>query len=349
MDCIYLGEDTGRLYGDELPIYDCQRHGRCVLAKGSRRIVACETCKTKLTKEDPDFASEWVDPLLVTDRRNTPTDGLRDLLVGGAAFLVLGGPSLKSLPYHRLAERGVFSLAVNNVAGLVPVNAFVCSDPPLKFHHGIFTDPTIIKLLPHMKLRGRRGKLRRKHPDGTFEVLNIRTADCPNTWGFMRRCWLKCDETWFTENSASWGNNRNGVTRTGEAKVLATMLLGLRVLQYLGAKRIFLLGCDMYMSPTADLTANYAFREDRDKGAVNSNNNQYKVINDYLCRLRPVFERFGFETYNCNRNSHLRAFDYAPFDAALEVCRGLVPPGEFDLRGHYAKVEKYEEPEKCVN
>jgi len=53
--------------------------------------------------------------------------------------------------------------------------------------------------------------------------------------------------------------------------------------------------------------------------------------------LRPVFERYGFETYNCNPLSRCRAFDYVPFDLALEVVRGDVPKEPFDLKFWYNK------------
>jgi hypothetical protein len=161
-------------------------------------------------------------------------------------------------------------------------------------------------------------------------------------WGFERRSWLSPDDTWFLDPGAAWGNHNRGVDKVGEQKTVCTMLLGLRILQYLGAKRIFLLGVDFYMDPDKDLHGNYSFGEERKQDAVNSNNNQFRVVNDWLVKLRPVFEKFGFETYNCNQNSHMRAFDYCPFDVALEDCRGLVPEEPWDLVGWYSKKDKVE-------
>lgn len=334
-------------YGDQIkegqPEHLCQIHEKCVLRRG-RRIASCDKCKQKLGYDDP--KDDWIDPLIITNRYGEKHIAFRNMLAGGAAFLVCGGPSLKSVPHGWLKQRGVFSLGVNNVAAFAPVQAFVCSDPPLKFHHAIFTDPKIMSFVPTPKLRGSRAKLRRKLEDGTFETLQKMTRDCPNTWGVKRRGWLQLDDTWFTEESGSWGNMKEGARRgTGLEKTACTMLLGLRILQYMGARKIFLLGVDFNMDCNADLTDNYAFAEDRDQMAINSNNSQYRITNNWLCGLRPVFEKWGFFTYNCNQHSHLRAFDYVPFNKAIEICRGLVPKEPLDVRGFYGKVEKYVLPE----
>jgi hypothetical protein len=257
------------------------------------------------------------------------------MLSDGAAFLVCGGPSIKQLNFHRLAERGIFSLGVNNVAAYVPVSAFVCSDPPTKFWDGIFKDPKIMKFLPKPKLSRNRAKLREK-VNGEFRQLKMRTNECPNTWGFERRGWMLCDDTWFLDRGAAWGNLNRGVTQVGAEKTVNTMLLGLRILQYLGAKRIFLLGADFYMDEKAGPTDNYSFGELRDAGACRSNNNQFRVVNGWLTQLRPVFEKFGFETYNCNQHSHLRAFDYCPFEDAVQLCK-TVPTDTPDLADWYKK------------
>jgi hypothetical protein len=228
-------------------------------------------------------------------------------------------------------------MGVNNVAAYAPVSSFVCSDPPSKFHFGIFLDPKIMCFLPTPKLSGVRAKLRAKDPNGDFRYLEDVTSRCPNTWGFERRSWLACDDSWFLTPGAAWGNHAKGVERTGEPKTVNTMLLAIRVLQYLGARKIFLLGVDFYMDPTVGPKDNYAFGELREPNAVQSNNDQYRISNDWLKRLRPVFERWGFSVYNCNSESRLEAFDYVPFNVALKICRGKVPEGEWDLENWYWK------------
>ncbi len=338
--CVYLGKVLDRQPRRvSKTAYGCMLHEQCTLEPAGR-ICNCQDCMDYTTRDDPKIGERFIDPLRITDRNGHDTTVLRNMLSGGAAFLVCGGPSLKELEYTRLAERGIFSMGVNNVAGYAPVSAFTCSDPPMKFHSGIFLDPKMMKFLPTPKLRGNRASIREKLPDGSFRYLDPKTCDCPNVWGYGRRSWLMPDETWFYDKEAAWGNHNAGVKRTGQPKTVCTMLLGLRLLQYLGAKRIFLLGVDFHMDPKRGMYENYSFGEARDRSACDSNNGQFVVVNQWLIQLRPVMERFGFEVFNCNPNSHLRAFDYCPFDVALEECRGLVPEEPWDLRFWYSKKMK---------
>ena len=331
--CLHLG----RKIDDAEDHYTCYLHGECTIAQETNgKLPCCGSCPNKAVLGTDTF-KRWRDPLGIVGPNNKHTDVLRNMLRGGSAFLVCGGPSLLNVDYMKLRERGVFSLGVNNVAGKVPVSAFVCSDPPAKFHHGIFYDPKVMKFLPTPKLRGRRGTLRIKQPNGEFKQAKKKTIDCPNVWGFERRSWLAPDCTWFTGTSAAWGNHDAGVKKTGQPKTVCTMLLGLRILQYLGARNIFLLGVDFYMDPRRDLDKNYAFNQHREDGACSSNNNIYRVVNQWLLDLKPIFEQFGFNTYNTYQESRLTAFPYVPFSDALEVCRSGVPEEPFDLQGWYEK------------
>lgn len=273
------------------------------------------------------------DPLFVTDRMENPVslEGMHQ----GAAFLVCGGPSLRKLPFQRIGERGIYSLGINNVAGYAPVRAFTFSDPPQKFHWGIFLDPAMTIFAPIPKLKKH---IRFKLPDGTFAESRLRVRECPNVFGY-KRCSMFSPETFLTSDAASWGNNDAGATKTGRKKTVSTMLLGLRLLHYLGFDRVYLLGVDLHMRSDPS-ESQYAFPQGKGAGGVTGNLNSYTVINEMLCDLRPVFENQGFSVYNCNRESGCSAFDYRPFDLALEDCRGVVPDGEFDLAGWYEKKPK---------
>jgi len=256
-------------------------------------------------------------------------------LAGRAVFLLGGGPSANDLPLERLRRRGVWSLAVNNMAGhrIVRPQAFVCSDPPSKFSHSIWFDPGIMKFVPVPKLSGSRGKLREKK-NGQFFDSSKKVCDCPNVWGFERESWLSPDDSFFLSEKALWGNHDSGVRKTGQPKTVCTVLLALRILYYLGARRIFLVGVDFRMS----FGKGYAFEQDRTKEAVESNNNQFSIVNKWLCEMeaKGVFKRFGLEIYNCYQFSGLRAFPFVPFSEALEVVTEGVE--EFpDLSGWYEK------------
>jgi len=339
--CVYLGDSRN---GKETS--DCRIHGECSPNKRIEGLARCGCCKQKLCMGDKDFAEKFKDYLLVTDRTNKVTTALRDLLAGGPAFLVCGGPSAKKQSLEKLNERGYWSLAINNMAGHFGYqpSAFVSSDPPSKFHDGIWLDPKVMKLIPTPKMKRRRGRLRHKNRDGTFENLMVNekhhsACDCPNVWGFGRRAWLMPDDTFFLDVEAPWGNHNAGVLRTGQEKTVCTMLLGIRLLYYLGARTIFLVGVDFYMDESRKLCENYAFGEERSEGAVRSNNNQFSRVNGWLCKLQEdgVFDRFGLKIFNCFRNSGLRAFPFVPFESAIEYNRVGFPDEPFDLRGWYKK------------
>ncbi len=289
------------------------------------------------------LAKNWEDPLQIIDRTRQPTTSLRNMLAGGSAFLVVGGPSSKQLDLSKLKQRGIWTMAVNNMAGSFWPNAFVCADPPSKFHHGIWLDPTVMKFVPLPKMSGRRSHLREKIGDEFVPLKRdgkqIVVPDCPNVWAFGRRSWLQPDDTFFTEQEAAWGNHDSGKTRTGLEKTVCTMFLALRVLYYIGVRKIFLVGCDFRMSPTANLNENYSFGEIRDSAAIKTNNDQYNIAGQWLKTMQDngTFAKFGLEIFNCFQYSALRAFPYVPFDLAIQETLMGFPKEPFSLNGWYEK------------
>jgi hypothetical protein len=280
------------------------------------------------------------DPLFVTDRHKNPVGHiLRDLWRPNPGFLVCGGPSLKQLDLGFLRERGIVSMGVNNVSGYAPVRAMTFSDPPEKFHHGIFFDPAIMKLVPCPKL-GKR--VRAKRPDGTFGFTSLRVMDCPNVWGYHRNSIWDVPR-FLTSEEATWGNGKKGVDQNGREHILFTFFLGLRLLHYLGCPQVYLLGVDFSMSPDPGTgPSGYAFNEQRSEGAARGNNASYRKANEMCHELRPVFDAAGFGVYNCNPDSRLTAFDYVPLETAIANARALVPPEpwpEDALWGWYAKAD----------
>lgn len=290
------------------------------------------------------------DSLYVFDRERAPTTALRDILANTPTFLLAGGPSTRQLDLTQLARRGIFSMAINNMAGHFRANAFVCSDPPSKFHNGIWLDPGIMKFVPLPKLteKPRRSGLREKRSDGSFHFIRLPQDDnrclcvkhCPNVWGFGRRTWWAYDDTFFSDPDATWGNGKDGLARTGNPTTFNTMLLALRLLYYMGSRRIFLVGVDFKMSATDS----YVFAQTKPGVAQDNadcNARQYSVVNYGLTMMANagVFQRAGLEIFNCNQNSGLRAFPYVPYDLAIKDALKNFPPEPFDLSGWYEKDE----------
>ena len=187
-------------------------------------------------------------------------------------------------------------------------------------------------------MRKRRGRIRQKVGD-KFLNLDLSVSDCPNIWGFERRSWMRPDESFFLEPSAAWGNHQSGVAMTGQPKTVCTMLLAIRILYYLGCRRIYLVGVDFNMKPDVGLSDNYAFGEFRKPDAVSSNNDQFRIVNQWLVTMQQggVFEKFGLEIFNCNPLSGLRAFAHVPFEMAILDTLKNFPPHPFDLTDWYTK------------
>jgi len=332
--CVYLGKENGQRYKQSI-VYKCQRFNRCVLDGKHERIPVCDQCRHYLAITKSTFSRDWVDHLSILDRCREKTESLRGMLAGKPAFLVCSGPSAESLPLWELNKRGCFSMAVNNAACLQNLRpqAFVCADPPRKFHHSIWDDPGVMKFIPTNKMiGGTRGELRQKMLDGSFRSRNHRVIDCSNVWGFVRHTHFTPTDDFFLTEGAMWGNLSSGVERTGLDKTVCTMLLGIRLLRYLGAGRIYLVGVDFWMS----LSHKYAFDQDRTVEAIATNNDQFSIVNKWLCKMEEdgVFERFGVRLYNCYERSGLRAFPYVPFHCATEEARGICED-EPDLSGWY--------------
>jgi hypothetical protein len=269
------------------------------------------------------------DPLMVYDRDgNGCGHVLRDLWARSAGFLVCGGPSLQTYNLDRLKDRGITSLGVNNAAGAAHCRAFTCSDPPMKFHHGIWLDPSVMKIVPKPKLHKRvRAKL-----GHSFRYTALNVNQCPNVWGYARNATFEPAE-FLTSSHATWGVNSAAAEKSGRAKILFTWFLGLRLLHYLGVKRVYLLGVDFQMEAGAP----YAWRERKDEGGCGGNNNHYLKARSMCRELLPVFQAAGFEVFNCNPESRLEVFPYIPFETALDDCRGHIPEEPFDLFGWYGK------------
>jgi len=233
--------------------------------------------------------------------------------------LVCGGPSLSKIPYQRLSERGIVSLGVNNVSGLVPISAWVYSDPHEKFHHGLFLDPNVITFTPEVKLNK---KIRIKE-NGKFISTNIKIKDCPNTFGFKRKTSLY-PEGFLKTDYAMWGYGGKQPEDTRPFTCLATMLLGLRLMCYMGCKKIYIIGADFWRPEEGQ----YAFAQ-----KASCANSRYKKENAMLASVRPAIEAEGIKVYNCNPESKCTAFEYASFDDAMKECKGRVPDEPFDLSG----------------
>lgn len=343
MSCAYLGAPIDAVKCGQSVRVCKLLNCHVVEGIGNRKVPGCSTCAKNLSIDDAKFRVDWQDPLEVIDRRRIRTDALRNMLAGRSVFLACSGPSANLLPLENLNRRGIWTMAVNNMAGHAKFRpqAFVCSDPPMKFSHSIWLDPEIMKFVPTPKMCGNRAILRRKVGPGEFVPLKETVSECPNVWGFRRESWLTPDNEFFLSPGACWGNQSSGVRRTGQPKTVNTMLLAMRLLRHLGASNVFMIGCDFRMAGDYGYAFSQGIEHKRSKDdskLVRWDNDQYAVVNEWLCEMqrKGVFSRFGIEFYNCFRESSLRAFPFVPFEIAVAVCKGSVEDAP-DLSEWYEK------------
>lgn len=249
---------------------------------------------------------------------------LNGLWYPSPGFLVCGGPSVKAVDYLRLRERGICSLGVNQVSALVPVSAWCFGDPAEKFHHGLHLDPKTLTFAPLGKLRH---PINVKLPDGNWRKTETCLRDCPGTLGFSRDS-LFDPPNFFTTTWAHWGGKSPSDSDDKKSYVLATMMLGVRLLHYLGCPRVYLLGVDLWMTDDQP----YAFTQTK-----KARNGRYECENRMMREIKPACDAEGFQIFNCNPESKCDVYPHVPFEQALEDCRGAVPIEPLDTAGWYEK------------
>jgi hypothetical protein len=228
---------------------------------------------------------------------------------GATAFLVMNGPSLKTIDRGPL--KFVHTMCVNNgPKALMPKlrpNFWTLVDGPDKFLYTIWNDPTITKFAPtsarHKPLWNSDTEL----PAG------ITVDQCPNVIYYERNTEFKPDE-YLTESSVNWGNSKHNKDENGRSGCRSCMLAAIKILYLAGFRKIYLLGADFSM----DADNHYAFDQDRKRSAIRNNQTTYKQLNWRFERMRKHFSDCGLEVYNCNPDSGLTAFDHVPYESALE-------------------------------
>jgi hypothetical protein len=255
---------------------------------------------------------------------------LGDMYRGTAAFLLCSGPSLKSHDLSQLQQRGILTCAVNNAATVVRPQLWVSVDDPNHFADAIWRDPAILKFVPLCHLEK---PLAVRDANDQLVPSPELAGDMPAVFGY-RRNEAFVAEQFLYEDTFNWGNHGERADAYGYKGSRSVMLVALRLLFYLGVRKLFLLGCDFRMQYGAD---NYAFAQDRSRGSVSGNNYTFEVLNTRLQHLLPHFEREGYQIFNCAPDSGLTVFPHMPYATAIEQAlegtpRKIVTAGMYDQK-----------------
>jgi len=241
---------------------------------------------------------------------------LEGLLNGSPAFLIASGPSLNDLNLDLLNQRGIVTMGLNNSPAVFRPNFWTFVDSPTNFLEHIWQDPQIIKFAPE----GHKGaRLSCRNEDGAIIPSSQTVLDSPSVL-YYRRNAKYSSSSFLKEETFNWGNSEKEVDEFGHAGSRSVFLVALKLLWWLGAGEIYLLGADFKMS--VDQTNNYAFPQYRSSGSIRNNNRTYKILNDRLSAIRPAMEASGCRVYNCYEDSALKSFDYLPFEEAVMRATG---------------------------
>jgi len=258
-------------------------------------------------------------------------DGLNifmgDTYRGCSAFLILGGPSFgdiikgetefkgKKMSNRELLNYpGFVTMATNNAPRTFRPNLWTMVDDPGNFIKSIWLDPKITKFVPFDHTE------KNIFDNEKWEHMDCKVGECPNSY-FLRRNEHFNPEQFLTEGTFNWGEHSDAVDTLGNKGGRSVMLVAIKLLYYLGVRKIFLLGCDFKM----DENTKYHFAQDRSKGSQNGNNSTYEILKSRFTSLLPEFEKVGLKVFNCNPDSGLKVFPYIPFEEAINLATNQMP------------------------
>lgn len=221
-----------------------------------------------------------------------------------SVFLVLGGPSLLKVDFKKLYLPGVLSMSVNNAVRTVRTNLWTSVDDPKHFIQSIWLDSKIMKFVPFTHSE------KNIFDNEKWEESDFRVGDSPNVWFFKRNEYFRAKQ-FLIEDSFNWGDHG----KLGGCR--SVMLVAVRLLYYLGVRKVYLLGCDFKM----DSVNKYHFEQDRSGGSISGNNETYLKLIERFEELLPIFNRAGFRIFNCYKESGLKVFPFIDFEDAIREVR----------------------------
>jgi hypothetical protein len=256
---------------------------------------------------------------------------LGDMYRGGSLFLVSSGPSTKDMDLSGLDQPGIVTMGLNNSPRRHRPNLWSCVDSPSSFLRSVWLDPRIQKFIPICSadkpifdndsiierdangnvILDKDGKAILHDDKAKFMYREgnqpLRVRDCPNVVYYRRNEHFRANQ-FLWEDTINWGNH--GDLGGGRSIFIVT----LRLAYLLGFRKFYLLGVDFNMSPDQK----YSFPQDRSPSSIRGNNSSYEIITKRCEELKPIFDKEGYEVYNCNPNSALKVFPHVPLAEAID-------------------------------
>jgi hypothetical protein len=266
------------------------------------------------TKALRDFTTPPTDLLLYT--ADGQSLSLQNWYRGKPVFLVCGGPSLGEHDLSQLRRPGVVTFGVNNVWSVFRPNLWCCVDRPGNFIDTGWKDPAIIKFAPLGKVNAH---LHLRNPNGSFRRSTYQTNQMPSVFYFRRNEKFKVS-TFFREGTVNWGAHGKYTDHLGIKGSRSVMLAALRLIHYLGFRKMYIIGADFKMvtSPKEQAVKNYAWEQWRHDSSVDGNTKTYEALNKRFEALLPQLKKIKLQVWNCTPNSGLKAFPKMDFQEAVD-------------------------------
>lgn len=225
---------------------------------------------------------------------------------GATAFLIGGGPSFAKLDQSLL--KNCFTMVMNNSVKNFRADMMISVDDPSRFLLSAWLDPKIKKFTPFSNAEKPLWDSRYILGKQNDCPAGIIVRQCPNVYFFRRNSKFH-GPRFFTESTINWGcSKHHGGCRS-------VMISALRILFLLGFRKVYLLGVDLDMSPEA----RYHFSDGRTTEGVRGNQSTYNRMNkEYMPSIKKEGKRYGFQVYNCNKESNLKTFEYVPYEKAVQ-------------------------------
>jgi len=271
--------------------------------------------------------NQYIQPAPMLFNRDGLNMFMGDIYKGSSAFLILGGPSFGELLKEETEFNGKFvsnrellnmpgfiTMATNNAPRSFRTTLQCSVDDPQNFIKSIWFDPKMTKFVPFDHAE--------KHifDNEKWEQTDTVVGECPNVHFYRRNEHFQPDQ-FLTEGTFNWGEHSDALDALGNKGGRSVMLVAIKLLYYLGIRKVFLLGCDFKM----DSGSKYHFEQSRSVGSQKGNNATYEILKTRFESLLPFFEKADFKVFNCNLNSGLKVFPMIPFDEALKFATSGMP------------------------
>lgn len=217
---------------------------------------------------------------------------IRNLYEDGTLFLLAGSPKITEEPLDLLDQSGVVTMGINNSPSIFRPQLWVSGDRPSCFAEGIVKDPGMIKFINYSR--------RDQQVNGIPWKYYPSTLFYPSTQKFKEGLFLE------PGNQMAWWHS--------------TWWIALQLAWKLGFRTVYMLGAEFRVGNQM-----YAWDAKLSEKERKSNARLYHHEAKKMNKLKPMFDKYGLNLYNCCKSSALTdKYGYMSLKEAIDhTCSGM--------------------------